>query len=96
MLRGPRLSATCVAITPDESSVYCGSKDGSIVRWDLNTGARLKLPRTQVNYILDIWQKVGVRHLGRGCIFSSFCFLHSGELNFGHMAKVGVRHLGRD
>lgn len=47
MLRGPRLSATCVAITPDESSVYCGSKDGSIVRWDLNTGARLKLPRTQ-------------------------------------------------
>lgn len=43
MMRGPRLSATCVALTADESTSYCGSKDGGITRWDLASGARTKL-----------------------------------------------------
>ena len=43
MLRGPRKSATCVALAPDESASYCGSKDGSITRWDLASGTRTVL-----------------------------------------------------
>lgn len=42
-LRGPRLSATCVAIAPDESFVVAGCKDGALVRWELPGGARTKL-----------------------------------------------------
>ena len=42
-LRGPRLSATCVAIAPDESYVVCGCKDGALVRWELPSGQRTKL-----------------------------------------------------
>ena len=43
VLRGPRLSATSVAISPDESFVVCGCKDGGLVRWDVATGQRIKL-----------------------------------------------------
>lgn len=43
VLRGPRLSPTCVAIAPDESFVACGCKDTGIVRWDIPTGRRIKL-----------------------------------------------------
>ena len=43
VFRGPRLSATCVAIAPDESFVACGCKDGAILTWDTATGARTKL-----------------------------------------------------
>ena len=42
-LRGPKLSPTCVALASDESAAYCGSKGGAITRWDLGSGARLKL-----------------------------------------------------
>lgn len=45
MLRGPRLSPTCVALSPDEAFAYCGCKDGAIVSWDLRgAGSRLTLP----------------------------------------------------
>ena len=43
VFRGPRLSATSVAVAPDESFVVCGCKDGALVRWDLQSGARTKL-----------------------------------------------------
>ena len=43
VLRGPKLSATCVALAPDESASYCGAKGGSLWRWDLATGARSQL-----------------------------------------------------
>ena len=43
VLRGPQLSATCVALAPDESASYCGAKGGSLWRWDLATGARSQL-----------------------------------------------------
>lgn len=42
-LRGPQLSATCVALAPDESASYCGAKGGSLWRWDLATGVRSQL-----------------------------------------------------
>lgn len=45
MLRGVRLSPTCVALSPDEAWAYCGCKDGAIVSWDLRgAGSRLTLP----------------------------------------------------
>ena len=43
VLRGPQLSATCVALAPDESASYCGAKGGSLWRWDLATGVRSQL-----------------------------------------------------
>ena len=43
VLRGPQLSATCVALAPDESASYCGAKGGSLWCWDLATGTRSQL-----------------------------------------------------
>ncbi|KAJ2337124.1 pre-rRNA processing protein [Coemansia sp. RSA 2681] len=40
---GHRLPVTCVAITPDGQFVYSGSKDGSLVKWQRATGARLRV-----------------------------------------------------
>ena len=42
-MRGPRLSPTCVSISPDENFVVCGCKDGAVVRWELPDGRRTKL-----------------------------------------------------
>ena len=39
-LRGHRLSATCTALSSDERAAYSGSKDGSIVQWDVEAGRR--------------------------------------------------------
>ncbi len=41
VLRGHRLSVTCVCVTADDRSVYSGSKDGSIIHWDAATGKKL-------------------------------------------------------
>jgi len=43
VLRGVRLSPTCVGLTADETAAYCGCKDGSITRWDLATGQRMQM-----------------------------------------------------
>ena len=48
-LRGPQLSATCVALAPDESASYCGAKGGSLWRWDLATGVRSQLKEPSGN-----------------------------------------------
>lgn len=37
---GHKGSLTCVAITKDETAVYSGSKDNSVLKWDLETGAK--------------------------------------------------------
>lgn len=39
-LRGHALSVTAVAVTPSGKTVYTGSKDGSIIKWDLQSGKR--------------------------------------------------------
>jgi len=39
--RGHRLSTTCVALSEAEDMCFTGSKDCSIVRWDVETGERM-------------------------------------------------------
>ena len=39
-LRGHRLSVTCTALSSDERLAYSGSKDGSIIEWDVDSGQR--------------------------------------------------------
>jgi ribosomal RNA-processing protein 9 len=43
--RGHRLSVTGLALTADDATAYSVSKEGGIVRWDVETGARTKFPR---------------------------------------------------
>lgn len=40
VLRGHRLSPTCLALSRDDSTAFTGSKDCSIIKWDIETGAR--------------------------------------------------------
>ncbi|KAJ1861363.1 pre-rRNA processing protein [Coemansia sp. RSA 2703] len=40
---GHRLPVTCVALTPDGRFVYSGSKDGSLIKWQRDTGKVLKM-----------------------------------------------------
>ncbi|RKP12811.1 RNA, U3 small nucleolar interacting protein 2, isoform CRA_b [Piptocephalis cylindrospora] len=40
-LRGHTLSVTSVALTSSGKTLYTGSKDGSIIKWDLQSGKRL-------------------------------------------------------
>jgi ribosomal RNA-processing protein 9 len=42
LLRGHALSVTAIALSPDESSVFSGSKDGTIFRHTIETGARCR------------------------------------------------------
>lgn len=39
-MRGHKLSPTCVALSPDDTTAFSGSKDNSILRWDIATGKR--------------------------------------------------------
>lgn len=39
-LSGHKLAVTTVVLSPDELSVYSGSKDNSVVKWDSETGAK--------------------------------------------------------
>ena len=50
--RGHRLSVTGLALTMDDTTVYSVSKEGGIVRWDVETGAKTKYPRTP-NVVVD-------------------------------------------
>ncbi|KAJ2744311.1 pre-rRNA processing protein [Coemansia sp. BCRC 34301] len=40
---GHRLPVTCVSITPNGQFVYSGSKDGSLIKWQRETGQKLKV-----------------------------------------------------
>ncbi|KAJ1937027.1 pre-rRNA processing protein, partial [Kickxella alabastrina] len=40
---GHRLPVTCVAVTPNGQFVYSGSKDGSLIKWQRETGKLLKM-----------------------------------------------------
>jgi len=42
---GHKLSATCVALSRDDTTAYTGSKDCSLVRWDIETGKKTYLAR---------------------------------------------------
>lgn len=43
--RGHKLSATALALTSDDRTAYTVSKDGGIVRWDIETMKRTQLFR---------------------------------------------------
>ncbi|KAJ1920813.1 pre-rRNA processing protein [Mycoemilia scoparia] len=51
---GHHLSITCVAATPDLKYLYSGSKDGSIVKWDFQSGKRLKTFKGQKKGTKDV------------------------------------------
>lgn len=42
-MRGHKLTPTCVVLSPDDSTAFSGSKDNSIVRWDVETGKRITM-----------------------------------------------------
>lgn len=41
--RGHKLTPTCVVLSPDDTTAFSGSKDNSIVRWDVETGKRITM-----------------------------------------------------
>ncbi|CAM9572875.1 unnamed protein product [Ectocarpus fasciculatus] len=42
-MRGHKLSPTCVVLSPDDTTAFSGSKDNSIIRWDVETGKRVTM-----------------------------------------------------
>jgi ribosomal RNA-processing protein 9 len=44
-LYGHSNAITCVALTKDESTIFTGSKDNSIIKWDTETGQKQELKR---------------------------------------------------
>lgn len=45
-MRGHRLSVTALALTTDDATAYSVAKEGSLFRWDIETGnkTRMSLP----------------------------------------------------
>lgn len=39
-MRGHKLSPTCVVLSSDDTTAFSGSKDNSLLRWDVETGKR--------------------------------------------------------
>uniref|UniRef100_A0A8B9H4D9 U3 small nucleolar RNA-interacting protein 2 n=1 Tax=Astyanax mexicanus TaxID=7994 RepID=A0A8B9H4D9_ASTMX len=45
LLRGHQLPVTCLVITPDEKYIFSGSKDCSIIKWEVESGKKVqKIP----------------------------------------------------
>ncbi|KAA0707540.1 U3 small nucleolar RNA-interacting protein 2 RRP9 -like protein [Triplophysa tibetana] len=45
LLRGHKLSVTCLVITPDENYIFSASKDCSIIKWEVESGKKMhKIP----------------------------------------------------
>ncbi|XP_068702337.1 U3 small nucleolar RNA-interacting protein 2-like isoform X1 [Montipora foliosa] len=40
VLKGHQLSVTCLCVSPDDKFVFSGSKDCSIIKWDIETGCK--------------------------------------------------------
>jgi len=43
--RGHRLAVTGLALTDDDATAYSVSKEGTVIQWDIETGAKIKFPR---------------------------------------------------
>mmetsp|Transcript_9002 Transcript_9002/g.11232 ORF Transcript_9002/g.11232 Transcript_9002/m.11232 type:complete len:519 (+) Transcript_9002:20-1576(+) len=67
--RGHRLSVTCLALdnvwNNNDDNKYCvtGSKDGSIIKWDINTGKKLgkvfhAWPMNRTGYSREVYKKI--------------------------------------
>uniref|UniRef100_A0AAR2JA25 U3 small nucleolar RNA-interacting protein 2 n=1 Tax=Pygocentrus nattereri TaxID=42514 RepID=A0AAR2JA25_PYGNA len=42
LLRGHKLSVTCLVITPDEKYIFSASKDCSIIKWEVESGKKVQ------------------------------------------------------
>lgn len=42
-MRGHKLTPTCVVLSPDDTTAFSGSKDNSVLRWDVETGKRVAM-----------------------------------------------------
>ena len=58
--KGPTLSVTCTALTPDDKTVYCGSKDCSVFRFDVETGKKYRLKGGKREPVGDDYYRQGV------------------------------------
>lgn len=79
-MRGHKLTPTCIALSADDTTVYSGSKDNSVVRWDVETGKRVvmlpywrKLPGGKVPKVKAHKNEVSVGSFFSTCLDSLFC-----------------------
>lgn len=76
VLRGHRLAVTAVALTPDDRTVFSVSKDGAILQYDVETGARQKFAAAaaagaeQTGTVAD-WVKRGPRQSGHASLLAA-------------------------
>ncbi|KAG0432311.1 hypothetical protein HPB47_020956 [Ixodes persulcatus] len=83
ILRGHKLSVTCVTISHDEKHIFSGSKDCSIIKWCTRTGAKLhQVPGAKKAATSD--QEMPLAHTGHVlalAVSSDGSFLASGCQN---------------
>jgi ribosomal RNA-processing protein 9 len=88
-LRGHELPATCVALTGDGRLAYSGSKDCSIIAWDLEAGTKRRWPgrrRTRT----DLQQAEEARRTGRASSGGDARLSSSGGGALERLAKDGL------
>ncbi|KRX14732.1 U3 small nucleolar RNA-interacting protein 2 [Trichinella nelsoni] len=69
-LRGHKLSPTCCILSPDGCKIVSGSKDGTIIQWDTETGEKL--------HVIDANNRAGHRSVSCLAVSSDQKFLCSG------------------
>lgn len=52
LLRGHRLPLTCSALSDDDAMAVSGAKDGTVIRWDVETGGKVVTLKTEENRAL--------------------------------------------
>lgn len=92
-IRGHQLPLTCVALADDEKTAYTGSKDGTIIQYDVETGKRLwrggRAPRREVN------EKKASKGKGRGKKGKQQMKSDKSKGHVGHVLAIAVSSDGR-
>ncbi|KAJ2157886.1 pre-rRNA processing protein [Coemansia sp. RSA 552] len=93
---GHRLPTTSVALTPNGRFVYSGSKDGSLVKWDRATGAKLKVFAGQKKSAMPRYDLGHCDHILAVAVSSDGKYVATGGRDRRiHIWSVGEdRHLG--